>query len=248
MKRDDFLRCLAADEARLREVATDLTVLVPTCPGWTVDDLVRHVAMVYLHKVECVRTGEEPAQWPPDTSGEAALALLDRAYATLVAEFAARDDADHAGTWYEPDQTVGFWVRRMAQETVIHRVDAEIAAGVPIAPISADLATDGIDEVLVVFLAYETRTWPDDFTGLDGSAGDLSVLVTTGDARWLARLDRGAVAVDVDSAGQAVTQVSGEPSAMLRWLWGRADDSAVQIDGDRAGAARLRALMAEGLQ
>ena len=97
-------------------------------------------------------------------------------------------------------------------------------------------------------LAYETRAWPDDFTGLDGSAGDLSVFVATGGARWLVRLDRGAVAVDVDTAAQAATQVSGDPSAVLRWLWGRADDSAVRIDGDRAGAARLRALMAEALQ
>jgi hypothetical protein len=30
---------------------------------------------------------------------------------------------DPAGSWYTPDQTVGFWIRRMAQETVIHRID-----------------------------------------------------------------------------------------------------------------------------
>jgi uncharacterized protein (TIGR03083 family) len=246
MKRDEFLRCLAADEARLREAAVDLTAQVPTCPGWTVDDLVRHVAMVYLHKIECIRTGKEPEQWPPDTSGEPAMALLDRAYAALVAEFAARADDEPAASWYEPDQTVGFWIRRMAQETVIHRVDAELAAGLPIAPISADLAADGIDEVLVAFLAYETRTWPDDFPHLTG--GDLSVLVGAGGARWLVRLDEGALTVDTDPAGQAASQVSGDPSAVLRWLWRRADDSAVRVDGDLAEVERLRALMAEATQ
>ena len=86
------------------------------------------------------------------------MALLDRAYAALTAEFAARSPESPAFTWYGPDQTVGFWIRRMAQETVIHRVDAELGAGVAsIAPIPADLAHDGIDEFLVAFVEYGTR-------------------------------------------------------------------------------------------
>ena len=43
--------------------------------------------------------------------------------AGLVAEFSARKPEDPAGTWYTPDQTVGFCIGRMAQETVIHRID-----------------------------------------------------------------------------------------------------------------------------
>src|SRR5258708_3724435 len=69
---------------------------------------------------------------------EPPLELLDRAYAALSAEFAARRPEDHTFTWYDPDQTVGFWIRDMAQETVIHRVDAELAAGRPIAAIPGD--------------------------------------------------------------------------------------------------------------
>ena len=42
---------------------------------------------------------------------------------------------------------MGFWFRRMAHETVIHRVDAELAAGLPTAHVPDDLAIDGIDEV-----------------------------------------------------------------------------------------------------
>src|SRR5258705_13012736 len=48
---------------------------------------------------------------------EPPLELLDRAYAALSAEFAARRPEDHTFTWYDPDQTVGFWIRDMAQET-----------------------------------------------------------------------------------------------------------------------------------
>ena len=45
------------------------------------------------------------------------------------------------------DQTVGFWYRRMALETVVHRVDVETGFGVPRA-VNAELAVDGIDEVV----------------------------------------------------------------------------------------------------
>ena len=180
MERDAFLAYLDADFRRLRDVAADPAATVPTCPEWTVDDLRRHVATTYLHKVETMRRGGSPDPWPPDLDGEATTALLDRSYAELLDAFAARADTDRAPTWYDPDQTVGFWVRRMAHETVIHRVDAELAAGEPIAGIPADLAADGIDEVLETFLAYASRKWPEDFGDL--LRDDDAVLVATGGA------------------------------------------------------------------
>ncbi|MEQ4301623.1 maleylpyruvate isomerase N-terminal domain-containing protein [Plantactinospora sp. B6F1] len=183
-----LLECLAADQARLRQVASaDLAATVPSCPDWTVADLVRHVALVYLHKVECMRTGRIPSSWPPDLSGEEPLALLDRACLALRAEFDSRDPAALAPTWYDPDQTVGFWLRRMAQETVIHRVDAELATAQPVTEIPGDLAADGIDEVLRLFLGYGTRRWPEEFTDVLPDPA-VQVRATAGPASWLVRL------------------------------------------------------------
>lgn len=71
----------------------------------------------------------------------------------MLGEFAARRPEDPAGSWHTSDQEVGFWIRRMAQETVIHRIDAELATGQPVAPVPAGLAVDGIDETLKVFVA-----------------------------------------------------------------------------------------------
>src|SRR5690348_15076126 len=103
-----LLTCLADDQARLREVAAlDLSAQVPSCPGWRVTDLVRHLAEVYLHKAYAIRHRDWPRDWPPGLAGEEPVALLDRAYRELTAEFEAHDPADPAMTWYEPDRTVG---------------------------------------------------------------------------------------------------------------------------------------------
>src|SRR5690349_330284 len=120
MEASRYLQCLAADYGDLRDAASaaELTANVASCPGWTVADLVRHVAQVYLHKVALMRTGEEPEEWPPPSlAAEAPLAALGRAYGALRAEFRTRGPGQPAPTWYDPDQTVAFWIRRMALET-----------------------------------------------------------------------------------------------------------------------------------
>ena len=97
MDNSRFLACLEADYRRLREVAGGhLGARVPTCPDWTVADLTRHVGQVYLHKVECMRTGDEvETDWPPaGLQDEEPVALLDRSYAALVRELTTRDPSD----------------------------------------------------------------------------------------------------------------------------------------------------------
>ncbi|WP_412540667.1 maleylpyruvate isomerase family mycothiol-dependent enzyme [Longispora sp. K20-0274] len=237
----DFRARLADDTARLTAVATDLGARVPSCPDWTVEDLVRHVALVYLHKVQCMRLGKHPADWPPDLSAEPALALLTRAYAELEAEFAARTPESAAYTWFDPDQTVGFWIRRMAHEAAVHRVDAELAAGL-VTPVAAGLATDGVDEVLRIFLAWTSIEWPEDYTLADSP----TIEVRTGGRSWFVRPTLAGVFVDTE--GEAATTVSGEPSDVLLWLWRRVGDEAVTITGDPAGAKTLHALLEAGTQ
>lgn len=242
MERTRFLECLAADEARLREVAgRDLDAPVPSCPEWTVTDLVRHVAEVYLHKVACIRTGARPDPWSPDLSGDP-LALLDRAYAALVEEL-DRDPSSFAYTWYGPDQTVGFWVRRMAQETAIHRVDGELAAGEPVAPIPADLAVDGIDEALHLMLAYDTAKYPAEFGPALAESDGRTVLVTAGEESWSVRPTPDGVQISSAVTGEPAARVDGDPHGVLLWLWARADANAVKVDGDPSLIDRLRDLL-----
>ncbi|MFB9237104.1 maleylpyruvate isomerase family mycothiol-dependent enzyme [Plantactinospora siamensis] len=247
MDRARYLECLAADERRLRDLASgDLAAPVPSCPDWTLADLGEHVALVYLHKAVSMRDGR-PREWPPADREPAPVPLLDRAYRELAAEFAARPDAEPSWTWYEPDQTVGFWVRRMAQETVIHRIDAELAAGVPSPEVPADLAIDGIDELLVAFLAYAVDSSPEDFAGRLPATERL-LLVGTDRRDWLVRLGPTAVTVTAADPGVAIgagspapdASVRGTPDELLRWLWRRAGDELVRIDGDATAIRDFR--------
>lgn len=237
----EYAKYLAADATRLRAAAGDLTASVPTCPDWTVADLVRHVAEVYLHKTECMRRNARPEDWPPDLSGEEPLALFDRAYAALSAEFAARSPESPAWTWYAPEQNAGFWLRRMAQETVIHRVDAELAAGVPASQVPDELALDGADEVLERFLGYGSRTWKEDLGGLLDDLDGRAVRISAGDRTWVAALTKDGVWVA--DHGDSAASVSAAPQPLLLWLWRRAGDEVVTIDGDQALVAKLRALL-----
>jgi uncharacterized protein (TIGR03083 family) len=245
MDNDRYLECLGADFARLRAVVPDqLGAAVPTCPGWTVADLTHHVGEVYLHKTMAMREGAEPDPWPPpELADEEPLALLDRAYAALREELTTRKAEDPCGTWYKPDQTVGFWFRRMAQETVIHRIDAELGAGQPVVPVPGDLAVDGCDELLKVFLAYSVAEWGRYFTDLLAASPGRAYALRTEGAAWRVRTAPGLLTVEDGDDGQADVTVSGPPTALLRWLWNRetpGESPAVTVDGPPEAVDELR--------
>jgi len=254
METSRYLDCLATDYGLLRDAASSAGPgrPVPSCPGWTVADLVTHTGEVYLHKAAVMRDQKWPDPWPPEDLPADPVAVLDLGYREVTAEFAGRQPGEHSPTWYVPEQTVSFWIRRMAQETVVHRVDAQLAAGVPVTVAPDDLAVDGVDEVLHRFLAYGSVEWPGEYATVAGGhladdAGTDTILVTAGPAAWTVRPTPRSVTVTdgadrVDGAARA--EVSAAPDAMLRWLWGRAGDDAVAVTGDPEWAAYLRRLLA----
>ena len=251
METTRYLDCLAADYAVLRSAAAPARLgdPVPSCPGWTVANLMTHVGEVYLHKAVVMRDGKWPDPWPLEEFADVKpLTLLDRGYREVTAEFASRSPDEPALTWYDPEQTVGFWIRRMAQETVVHRMDAQLAAGEPLTPAPDDLAIDGVDEVLKRFLEYGAATWPEEYATAEGHlAGDDgtdTVVVTAGPVSWTVRPTPGSVSVTDGGDKAAHAVVSATPDAMLRWLWGRADDGVLTVAGDPEWAAYLRRLLA----
>jgi uncharacterized protein (TIGR03083 family) len=232
--------------------AVDPATPVPSCPGWTVADLASHVAMTYLHKVECIRLNANPDPWPPEPSGEPADRELERAWAALTEAFTTYAPGDPAKTPFDPDQTVGWLVRYMALETVIHRVDGELAVG-SVTPIPEDLALDGIDELLAIFVGYGSTRFPEEFAAhIEAGAGDrLRVVAQTADGprAWLATMTGAGVTVVADGADAAAeVTVTGEADAVLRWVWNRAAPGEVTVAGDPAATERWHALLVAATQ
>lgn len=229
-----YLGRVQDDGDRLAAVARgDLSATVPSCPGWTVRDLVSHVAEVYEDKIARTALGRAPDPWPPAWPADRdPVDWFIDAHERLLEMLRERGPDAPSATWWPPDQTVGFWGRRMAHETAVHRVDAELAAGTA-TPVDADLALDGVDEILVIMLAGDWSDAPSDI------ATAQRVAISTGGRRWIATLEPEAVTIDEED-GDGVASVEGESSDVLLWLWGRAGDERVRRSGDEAALRLLR--------
>jgi uncharacterized protein (TIGR03083 family) len=234
---DAYLHAFGADGDRLASLAraTALHAPVPTCPGWTLLDLVRHCGDVYANKIAALRLGRrpQPGEWElaEDRPADAAVEWFDEVRAELSKVLAERDPAEECWTWMPGEHTVAFWQRRMAHETLVHRVDAEAAAGAPIEPPHDDLAADGVHEVL----QFAGR-WVGRAESAEGRAG--RVAVRAGGRTWLVDLPDDGHHIDVGSlAESADAEVSGDPLAVDLALWGRS--AALAAAGLSPGAVRM---------
>lgn len=214
---------------------------VPACPGLTLGETVRHVGSTYRMVVSWLRDGRQPGQWAHQPGpGEELAEFLRVGARDVFAELAAHDPTEAAPTWWPADPTYGFWRRRLAHETTVHRVDVQGAAGVPLTPIDDDVALDGVDEVLTLWFSHRLAV-----RGITGTTPG-TVAIRCDDDVWLARAGPGGSAtwrVTPEQAAEADALVSGAPMAVYLWLWGRVPDRWVTIDGNPDIAAQLWALL-----
>ncbi|MEW2252716.1 maleylpyruvate isomerase family mycothiol-dependent enzyme [Streptomyces sp. NPDC006975] len=223
----DHRAAVAAETARF--VATigdaDLTTTVPSCPGWTLADLVKHTGSVQRWFSVLLRTR---VQQPPRTR-EVDLRLPEREdgypgwlaeSATVAAEAFAATDPDLPMWAWGVDQHARFWARRMLFETLLHRADAELALGLSPA-IDRTLAVDGIDEFLVN-LPFATSFAPKvaDLRGPDRTIG---FRTTDGDDAWLVRLRPDGFGLEQtgEAADTADATVRGAAADLLLLVYGR---------------------------
>ena len=241
-----YTTCLAVDAARLAEVVdAHMDDKVPTCPEWTGAELVHHLADVYEYVSEVFRLDAEPdGPWPPERGAVPPFTRMRTALGRLLADFTGREAGDRAHSWFEPDQTVGFWARRMGIDTAIHRADAELTAGLDITPIPDDVALGGIGEVLNVFFAGGRQQWPDRFEQALSGANGKPVVIAAGDQAYTVTVKPDDVTVEEKDDDKAAARISGTPSDVLLWLWRRVPDEKVAIEGDTEEAARLYRMLA----
>lgn len=151
----------AATVLRANAAAAGLDAPVPTCPGWTVLDLVAHQGMVHRWATGHLRGTPvaDPAAIEQAARAEAdVLGWFDEgATALLQAIVDAPDDVDTPVFLRNAPASRLFWTRRQCHETTIHAVDA-LSARLGRAPradetwLRPPLALDGIDELLRGFL------------------------------------------------------------------------------------------------
>jgi len=245
----DHRTAVAAQTARFAEVLSgaDLSVAVPSCPGWTLADLVKHAGSVQRWFSVLLRGR---IQEPP-TSRDVDLELPEQradypgwltASAAVAAEaFTAAGDLDGPMWAWGADQHARFWVRRMLFETTLHRVDAELALGLsPV--VDRALAADGVDEFLVnlpfaAFFAPGTAQ-------LRSSGGEQTIRFSCTDPErdWLVRLraDGFGLEQDQDVTATADATVRGSAQDLLLLVYGRLDPAAggFEVSGDEELLAR----------
>jgi hypothetical protein len=128
----------------------------------------------------------------------------------------------------------------MALETVVHRVDVETQFGPP-SDIDAELAIDGIDEVLTLMLGGEDEAAVE-------APGTGTVEVSAGDAAWSIKLEDARTVVESGRRSSPAAVLSGDPAEVFLYLWGRVPADTLTQRGDESKIALMRTRLALATQ
>jgi len=227
---------LRTDGTRLIDVASAApAALVPACPGWDNTKLMVHAGRVWhsvaLH-VERLATEMVPRSEVPVAEEGQEIDYARGAFEHVVGVLEAADPAAAVWAW-AGDGTVGFYLRRMHQETLVHRIDAEQAGGLDVV-VDPDSAADGVDELLRVLLPVRTPV---------EVAGSLHLHQTDGPGEWMLRSVDGQVSATIGhEKGDAA--IRADAADLLMALWQRRTLDGLEVFGDRSTAELWMALSA----
>jgi uncharacterized protein (TIGR03083 family) len=198
---------------------------VPTCTDWTVASLVAHVSKVYARTTRLVslRATEPPPAGTEVPAGDP-IEVLRELLDDLVSELSECEAETPLWNWSTAPQNAMFWARRMAHESAVHRFDAQAAHGV-MQPIDAELASDGIDELIDVIA---NRVYSRD--QVSGPVGIVGLQPTDNEA-WLVQLEPNHLQ-RIDGGRQADVTVTGTSSALLLAAYARVPWSSLEVSGD----------------
>ena len=216
----------------LRDPTVDSNSPVPTCPEWTLDELANHLGRIYAWAaaVTATEASSPPARedivhrTPTQSSTDWLAERLD-ALLGVLAELPP--DATRWNFIMGPDSPGAWWWRRQMHETLIHRVDAELAANRPVAAVDPTIAGDGITEYLHL-TNHVLVDWKDLQLG-----GGLTIHLHTTDGE-----PQTEVTIDTENRTYALAHLKADVAlrgpawALDRWCWRRAS-----IQGD--GSMRL---------
>ncbi len=217
---------LRTEGKRLIDVAShNLKASVPTCPGWNNERLLSHTSRVWASMARQV--GQRATELLdrdglPRPGDEGVVAFSKAQLDALVDALSDVDPAEPMWTW-AADKTAGFYLRRAHQETLVHRVDAELASGSVTAVPVVD-AADGIDELVSV--VYR----PD----ISAPEGSLHLHQSDGDGEWMLEARSGGGVQVRREHAKGAAALRGRAEDLWLLMWGRRGYDDIATFGDMA--------------
>jgi uncharacterized protein (TIGR03083 family) len=149
----DFRATLLGETRALGDVIRDADpqTPVPTCPGWSMNQLLKHVGRGHRWSAQIIaerRFGpldpREVRDGKPPEEPDAAIDWLNRGAQLVI------DAVDHVRpetrVWtFTGPRPAGWWIRRRVHEATVHRADAVLALGGDF-QLPSELAADGVTE------------------------------------------------------------------------------------------------------
>lgn len=241
---DRYLDALSGQSALLADAlaGANLDHRVPTCPDWTLRQLAEHVGKAHRWATAIITrrltTQPDPSELDVAAAPEDPEKLgswLREGASGLVHAIRAAELRTPVWTW-AGEQSVGFWARRMAHETAVHRADAELALGREF-HLDADLAADAISEWLSLLSLPQAIEFRPELVELRGDGQILHLHSTDpglGQAgEWIVRRTPSGPVWEHGHTKGAVA-VRGPVTALLLVLLRRvpAGDAAIDVLGD----------------
>jgi uncharacterized protein (TIGR03083 family) len=253
LDKDARLRFLHSDAAALAAAARGgLHAPVPSCPGWSVADLVVHTGGVHRAQADLVRTlAQEPRgirremfasvpgllEWLEGSTlmgGQSDLDAIPDGLiewfeeGALLLEEVLREADPDAPVWsWSSENRVAHYLRMLPIETSVHRWDAQRAHD-RTEPIERDLAEDGIGQTFEVMLPFRRKQ----MEVPRGSGERYLFEQMDGNGVWLVHFDGDAVSIECH-LGPADVTVQGAASDLFLFLWHRLPASHLDVAGNR---------------
>ncbi|MFD7259839.1 maleylpyruvate isomerase family mycothiol-dependent enzyme [Streptomyces sp. NPDC059874] len=211
---------------------------VPSCPGWSVSDLVGHLGGVHRYLAYVLR---ERLAAPPDPAGlalpevpadpEALTDWFAQGARELVELF--RELGPDTPVWsWSAEHSSGFWLRMQLIELAVHRWDAEAATGTP-DPLDPAVAADAVPQTFEV-MAPARRSWKQ---APPGTGERYRFRRTDGPESWTVVFAGDEVRLEPDPTAPVDVEAAGTASDLDLFLWGRLPATALRVSGD---ATRLQ--------
>lgn len=219
----DHLNRIVQSFADFRTIAAAIPAdtAIPSCPDWTMHDLLKHmsdVAQFWSGVIDA--RGEVPAPGSGRDRGSDLFELYDSAVAGLCDRLSSAPDPSPIWTWLGKRKVSPWLLRRLDAETSLHLWDACSSTPDGAVPLDPTFACDAVDEYF------------DTITFTKSPPVSLHLHATDADGEWSISTDDDGERVVTHEHVKADVAVRGTASDVLLMLWGRKAAAELEVFGD----------------